>query len=225
MLTARVLYPPVILVMLESHNHARSDPCTLGGSLKNAPFPPAFIATHIVWYQLAANVATRLSYVLRTIPIATGGMRTVLTQNKYWSLWVGMRSIGNCMSQYRKYEIMPAVVRPAEAGRWLGSIAKLGQMAVSILTILAMDTRMLQKQTYSWDTCATVSGVNTKPEHSQDTSANNSEVAEPVAMTCSCRYRKRHVQISADCTVEDGWYGIADTSDQSDQDGIGGRKT
>jgi hypothetical protein len=53
------------------------------------------------------------------------------------------------MSQYRKYEIMPAVVRPAEAGRWLGSIAKLGQMAVSILTILAMDTRMLQKQTYS----------------------------------------------------------------------------
>jgi hypothetical protein len=52
-----------------------------------------------------------------TIPIATGGMRTVLTQNMYWSLWVGMRSIGNWMSQYRKYEIMPAVVKPADAGR------------------------------------------------------------------------------------------------------------
>jgi hypothetical protein len=44
-----------------------------------------------------------------------------------------MRSIGNWMSQYRKYEIMPAVVRPADAGRWFGSVAKLGQMAVSIL--------------------------------------------------------------------------------------------
>jgi hypothetical protein len=61
-------------------------------------------------------------------------MRTVLTQNMYWSLCVGMRSSGNWMSQYKKYEIMPAVVRPADAGRWFGNHAKLGQIAVSILS-------------------------------------------------------------------------------------------
>jgi hypothetical protein len=38
------------------------------------------------------------------------------------------------MSQYKKYEIMPAVVRPADAGRWFGNHAKLGQIAVSILS-------------------------------------------------------------------------------------------
>jgi hypothetical protein len=32
-----------------------------------------------------------------------------------------------------KYDIILGVVRPADAGRWLGSVAKLGQMAVSIL--------------------------------------------------------------------------------------------
>ena len=99
MLTARVLYPPVMLVMLDSQSQALSAPCTEAGRVKNVPLPPALTATHTV------------------IPIATGGNNTVFTQNMYCSLCVGMRRNGNWMSQYKKYEIIPAVVRPTDAGR------------------------------------------------------------------------------------------------------------
>jgi hypothetical protein len=42
---------------------------------------------------------------------------------------------GNCSDQYKKYEIIPAVVMPAEAGKWLSIVAKLGHIAVSILVM------------------------------------------------------------------------------------------
>jgi hypothetical protein len=43
-----------------------------------------------------------------------------------------MRRNGNWMSQYKKYEIIPAVVRPTDAGRWFGTSRKLGQIAFNI---------------------------------------------------------------------------------------------
>jgi hypothetical protein len=74
--------------------------------------------------------------------------------------------MGNWMSQYRKYEIMPALVRPADAGRWFGRFAKLGHIAVSIwIQTSAIDLWGKIDGTHRRNTGTTIASMDSKPEH------------------------------------------------------------
>lgn len=72
-------------------------------------------------------------------------------------------------------------------------------------------------RTYSRNTGASVSRVHSEPKHGEDSSADYSEIAEPVSMTGSGGYRERNMEICADGTIEYSRYRVAYSSNQSDE--------
>ena len=101
MLTVTVVKPPVMEVRLLRKSQALAEPWTVAGVLKKLlPLPfPAFTHSQII------------------IAKAVGGTNIVLMRKSFSSLYVGIRRQGNWIRLYRKYDTIPCVVSPAEAGR------------------------------------------------------------------------------------------------------------
>ena len=121
---------------------------------------------------------------------------------------------------------MPAVVRPADSGRWFGSVAKLGQMAVIILGRSQRDCHSRGNiATYTRDTSTPIASVDAKPEHGQNSSAYNSKIAKPIAEARSRCNRERDVQVGTNGAVEHSRYSIAEAGDEGDEYSISGSET
>lgn len=76
--------------------------------------------------------------------------------------------------------------------------------------------------THRRDTGASISRVNSKPKHGQNTPANDGKVTEPIAEAGTRGNRERDVKLCSDGAVENSRDSVANAGKQNNEDGIGG---